>query len=194
MAARRAKFGNRAASIHPFGALSDSVGNSSRMSMITGGRLGLAAVAAGVPVALAWSSSSEAQEATTRAATRTARGRTSRAIRRGTGAQIRDSAGGERVFERARPLEPPHEHAALDLVAHGLEHLHPGVALGIGLDELPVGQLVVGSLKHVLHRLLVGRALLAVAPVLVGELPSLERVLLPALEPLQLLLGGDVQP
>ena len=45
-------------------------------------------------------------------------------------------------------------------------------------------ELVVGSLEHVLDGLLVGRALLAVAPVLVGQLPLLERVLLAPLEAL----------
>ena len=42
--------------------------------------------------------------------------------------------------------------------------------------------------------LLVGLALVAVAPVLVGQLPGSQRVLLPGLEPPQLLVLGQVQP
>ena len=51
-----------------------------------------------------------------------------------------------------------------------------------------------GPGDHVLDRLLVGVALLAVPPVLVGQLPALQRVLLALLESLQLLLRRDVQP
>src|SRR3712207_8748633 len=49
------------------------------------------------------------------------------------------------------------------------------------------------SLEHVLHRALVRGTLLAVAPVLVGELPRLQRILRALLEALELLLLGQVQ-
>ena len=53
---------------------------------------------------------------------------------------------------------------------------------------------VLGAVEHVLDRLGVRRPLLAVAPVLVGELPRLQRVVLAGLEAAQLLLVGDVHP
>src|SRR4051812_4822219 len=53
---------------------------------------------------------------------------------------------------------------------------------------------MVGARDHVLDRFQVLVALVAIAPVLVGQLPTLERILLTALESLQLLLVGDVEP
>src|SRR3954453_12868871 len=50
-----------------------------------------------------------------------------------------------------------------------------------------------GAPEHLLQRGLVGGALLAVAPVLVGELPALQGILAAPLEALQLLGLGDVQ-
>src|SRR3954451_21873267 len=120
MAARRAKFGNRAASMRPSGPRSDSVGNSSKISITTGGRFTRAALA-GVSVALAWSSESEAHDATTSTATNTAGITRRRADRRSTAGQIRGSAAGKRLVERGRRLEAPLAHARLDLIAHGLQ-------------------------------------------------------------------------
>src|SRR5205085_12455351 len=94
----------------------------------------------------------------------------------------------------ARGLEAAGPHAALDLGVDGLDHLHAGVALGVPLDQVPRRVLGVGALQHVLQRPDVMLSLLAVAPVLVGELPPLQRVLLAALEALELLGVGDVQP
>jgi hypothetical protein len=53
---------------------------------------------------------------------------------------------------------------------------------------------VVCPLEHVLERLEVEMPLRAVLPVVVGQLPALERVAFALLEALQLLVLGDVQP
>ena len=85
-------------------------------------------------------------------------------------------------------------HGLLDLGDHGLDHEDARVALRVGRHDVPAPVLVVGALEHVLDRLGVRGALLPVAPVLVGQLPGLERVALAALEAAQLLVGRDVQP
>src|SRR3712207_485945 len=72
--------------------------------------------------------------------------------------------------------------------------LFPYTTLFRSRDHRPGRPVGVRALEHLLDRLLVGRALLAVAPVLVGQLPALQRVLLAPLEALELLLLGDVQP
>ena len=48
--------------------------------------------------------------------------------------------------------------------------------------------------QHLLDCDLVLGSLLAIPPVLIGQLPLLERTLLSRLEPFQLLLGGDMHP
>ena len=55
---------------------------------------------------------------------------------------------------------------------------HARASLRVALDQVPAGVRLVGASEHVLDRLGVGTALLAVAPVLVGQLPALELVLL----------------
>ena len=67
----------------------------------------------------------------------------------------------------------------LDLGVHRLDHRDARVALRVARDHVPAREgLLVGAGDHVLDRQLVLVALLAVAPVLVGQLPGLERVLL----------------
>src|SRR5680860_929619 len=92
---------------------------------------------------------------------------------------------------RARRLEAALAHAVLDLGDRGLEHPHPRPPFGVALHQLPAGGLVAGARQHVLHGQQVLGPLLAVAPVLFGELPALERDALTALEAPQLLLVGD---
>src|SRR4051794_29498540 len=82
-------------------------------------------------------------------------------------------------------LEAPLAHPALDLGHRRLDDLHPRVALGVAFHQRPAAELVVRALDHVLDGPLVGGALLAVAPVLVGQLPLLERILRAALEALE---------
>src|SRR3954452_10434077 len=59
---------------------------------------------------------------------------------------------------------------------------------------MPGGVGVSGAGDHVLDSLHVLVALVAVPPILVGQLPRFQRVLLALLEALQLLLLGDVEP
>ena len=53
---------------------------------------------------------------------------------------------------------------------------------------------MVGATQHVLDRPYVRLALLAVAPVLVGQLPALQRIVLAGLKAAELLLVGEVHP
>jgi len=53
---------------------------------------------------------------------------------------------------------------------------------------------VIGPVQHVLHGRLVLPSLVAVPPVLRGQLPGLQRIALPRLEPPELLPGRQVQP
>jgi hypothetical protein len=53
---------------------------------------------------------------------------------------------------------------------------------------------VIGPVQHLLHGRLVLPPLPAVPPVLLGQLPGLQRIALPRLEPLELLSGREVQP
>ena len=105
-----------------------------------------------------------------------------------------DARAGPDAVRARRHREAALAHPALDLGDHRLDHLHARVALVVALHELPRRVRVLGPLEHVLDRLRVLRPLLAVAPVLVGDLPALQRVLLALLEALELLLVGDVQP
>src|SRR4051794_31430602 len=59
---------------------------------------------------------------------------------------------------------------------------------------MPAARLRVRALEHLVDRLGVLGTLLAVAPVLVGELPRLARIVAARLEALELLLVGDVHP
>src|SRR6185437_13416687 len=93
-----------------------------------------------------------------------------------------------------RHLEPVGAHPVLDRRDHGLDHLDPGPPLAVAFDQRPRRVRRVGAVEHVLDRVLVLLALVPIAPVLVGELPLLERVGPPPLEPLELLLFGQVQP
>src|SRR5206468_162297 len=91
-------------------------------------------------------------------------------------------------------LETVRAHPLLDGGDRRLDHLDAGPALGVALDELPASVRVVGALEHFLDGAGVGAPSLAVAPVLVGELPGLQRVLGAPLEALELLGTGDVHP
>jgi hypothetical protein len=84
--------------------------------------------------------------------------------------------------------------AGLDGGHHRLDHLHPGPPLVLGLDEHPPCGPVIGPLQHVLDGRLVLPPFLAVAPVFRGQLPGLQRIVLPRLEPLELLGVRQVQP
>src|SRR6476620_10226489 len=98
------------------------------------------------------------------------------------------------MLERWRRLHPPLLHALLDAFDHRLDHLHSRVALRVTLDQAPRSVRLVGTGEHVLDRILVFAPLLAVAPVVVGQLPRLQRIALSSLEALQLLRFGDVEP
>src|SRR6185503_11055287 len=98
------------------------------------------------------------------------------------------------ALERRGWFHSPLSHASLDALDHRLDHLDPRVALRVRLDQVPRRVRLVGAGDHVLHRLLVLGALLAVAPVLVSELPHLQRILGAPLEALELLLVRNVEP
>src|SRR3954447_9671966 len=85
-------------------------------------------------------------------------------------------------------------HPALDLRDRDLEHLDTRIALGFRRHELPAAMVVVGASQHLLDRLLVVLPAATVAPVVLGQLPLLQLVVLAFLEALELLVGGDVQP
>ena len=70
---------------------------------------------------------------------------------------------------------PQSGHARLHPADHRLDDLDPPVALVLRRDDVPRRQRAVGQAQHVVDRLVVLRSLLAVAPVLVGQLPRLER-------------------
>ena len=101
---------------------------------------------------------------------------------------------GPRAVERLGHRPAPALEALLDPLDERLEHGDPGVALLLAGHEVPRREVVVGALEHLLggDGVLVG--LLAVAPVLVGDLPPPQRVVLAVLEPAQLLVGADLQP
>ena len=95
----------------------------------------------------------------------------------------------EPTASRSLPREkflPITRHALLDPMDRRLEHLHPGEALLLARDDVPRGEVVVGALEHLLGGAGVGRGLLAVAPVLGGDLPAPQRVVLAVLEAAQL--------
>src|ERR1700704_4923060 len=93
------------------------------------------------------------------------------------------------LFDRRRRVHAVALHAALDLVDHCFEYGDSRVAFRVCRDQVPARVwLVARSGDHVLDRRPVVGALLAVPPVLVGQLPRLQRVLLAAFEPLQLLV------
>src|SRR3954465_4854109 len=99
------------------------------------------------------------------------------------------------LLNRLRWFDAVPAHPLLDLRDHRLDHGDARVSLRVARDQMPDGvRLDAGSRPHVLDRLVVSTALLPIAPVIVGQLPCLEGILLPLLEALQLLLGGDVQP
>src|SRR5580704_7946492 len=82
----------------------------------------------------------------------------------------------------------------LDRAAQGLEDLHACPPLVVRLDEVPGRELGARAIDHVAHRALVSRPLLAVAPVLLGDLEALEGRLLALLEAPELLLLAHREP
>src|SRR5829696_3999698 len=94
---------------------------------------------------------------------------------------------------RGHRLEAPLAHPALGLADHGLQGGHAREALGVARDEVPWRALDVGARQHVVDRADILGPAAAVAPVLVGDLPHLQRVLLASAEAPQLLRLGDVQ-
>src|SRR6476659_978200 len=82
----------------------------------------------------------------------------------------------------------------LDPVAQPLQRLDAREELVVGGDHVPRRGIGRGALDHVVHRARVGGPLLAVAPVLGGDLEALVRDVLARLEAAQLLGGRDGQP
>jgi len=75
---------------------------------------------------------------------------------------------------------------------HGLEDRDASVWLGLGGDDVPRRDRVVGRGKHLFGCLRVVGAVREVAPVLAGELPVFARVVFAGAEATQLLVFGDV--
>src|SRR5450631_276644 len=82
----------------------------------------------------------------------------------------------------------------LDALAEHLERLDAREELIVGGDHVPRGEIRGRAVDHVVHRALVLRPLLAVAPVLVGDLEALVGSLLARLEAAQLFRGRDGEP
>src|SRR3954447_13570723 len=82
----------------------------------------------------------------------------------------------------------------LDPLVEDLDHLNTRPLLLLTGHDVPRRQLVVGADEHLVDGVLVVLDLVAVAPVLLCQLPAPNRVLLPVLEPAQLLLRADLQP
>ena len=79
-------------------------------------------------------------------------------------------------------------------VSQRAQHLQPRVILVVAFDQGPGRVPGACGGDHVVHRLLVRLPLLAIAPVLVGQLPALVRQTLALLEAPQLFVLGDVHP
>src|SRR3954452_14668300 len=92
-----------------------------------------------------------------------------------------------------RRVDPVRPHPRLERGVDRLDHLHARPLLLVPLDEVPGRPRRVGAVEHVLDGSRVLLALLAVAPVLLRQLPRLERVLLARLEAVELLLAGEMQ-
>src|SRR5262249_30711534 len=77
----------------------------------------------------------------------------------------------------------------LDGLADRLHHSHPRIPLVVPGNDVPTTGRMISEPHHVLDGGGVRVVLVPVAPVLVGQLPRSQRVILPTLEPTQLLLG-----
>ena len=95
---------------------------------------------------------------------------------------------------RRRGIEPPLPHPLLDPLDHGPDHLHPGVALGVGGDHVPGSVRLVGAGEHVLDRLEVRGRLSRLRQSSSVSFQIFRGSLLAPLEAPHLLLLGDVQP
>ena len=93
-----------------------------------------------------------------------------------------------------RHVHAPADHALLDPVDRRLQHLHPGEALLLAGDDVPRARGGGRCARTSPRRRSGTRSPCAVAPVLLGDLPAPQWIVLPVLEPLQLLLGADLQP
>src|SRR5258706_1078307 len=82
----------------------------------------------------------------------------------------------------------------LDALAQALERLDAREVLVVGGDDVPRSRVGGGALDHVVHGARVIRPLLAVAPVLGGDLEALVGRFLARLEAAQLLARGDRKP
>src|SRR5690606_3434526 len=86
---------------------------------------------------------------------------------------------GESANRPTTPERPRGARSAIPLerrlqrVVDGAQHLHPGEALVVGFHQGPGGDAGTGAIHHVFHRVHVLVPLLAVAPVLVGDLEAL---------------------
>ena len=107
-------------------------------------------------------------------------------------------AGDRHRSRRAPPCRPAHFRpgfSARSSRSHAVfSTLMRAQVLVVGLDERPRRLARAGPLDHVVDRELVGIPAVAVAPVLVGQLPPLVGRRLALLEAAQLLVRGDVQP
>src|ERR1019366_3560626 len=85
-------------------------------------------------------------------------------------------------------------HRPLDGIAEGLEDAHASPLLVVRFDQVPGRHRGAGPVDQVADRPLVGVPLLAIAPVVRGDLEPLERRLLARLEPGELLFLADREP
>ncbi len=84
----------------------------------------------------------------------------------------------------------PPSHPGFDPFVEAFDDGNVGEALLLGGDNVPGGELVIGAGEHVFGGSVVGAVLGAVAPILVGELPALQRIGLAALESGELFLSS----
>ena len=114
-------------------------------------------------------------------------------LSRRSGRRLAASDPGARSI-RSGPLRPgarrnrevPCGHAGLDGPDHRLGYLYPGPPLVLGLNQHPRCGCVISSVQHLLHGRLILPPLLAIPPIFRSQLPGLQRVALPCLEPPEL--------
>src|SRR6185437_9470596 len=95
---------------------------------------------------------------------------------------------------RRRNREVPCGQAAFDGRHYRLGYLDPGPPLVLGFHQHPRCRRVIGPAEHLLHGRFVLRPLVTVAPVFRRQLPGLQRLALPCLEPPELFGRRHVQP
>src|SRR3954451_2142853 len=98
---------------------------------------------------------------------------------------LRSGAGGR---QRGIGVDAAGLQGRLDRLAHRTDHGDAGPPLVVPGDDVPAPAGVIGAVEHLIDGGLVGGALLAVAPVLLGQLSLPVGTGPPRLEPAQLLL------